>query len=195
MSFLKGLDSMLVSDLYEGERSGREGEEMEDDDELDHVCPFFFFLLATAIQGILDAADLVLKEKCMVLVSVGGGSPIDAAKVSSSSSFFPLPSDLCFLSADEYGVFFFSRQAISYFVKEKTKSSTFMPQVAIPTTLSAAEMTMNAGTFPFPFVRSFFEITAEMALDVLWEGYSDEKGNKVGVADPQIVPRVSSVDA
>jgi len=36
---------MLVSDLYveaEGERRGREGEEMEDDDELDHVCPFFF---------------------------------------------------------------------------------------------------------------------------------------------------------
>ena len=137
--------------------------------------------------------DLVLKEKCVVLVSVGGGSPIDAAKVSSSSSFFSLPSDLCFLSADEYGVFFFSRQAISYFVKEQTKSSTFMPQIAIPTTLSAAEMTMNAGTFPFPFLRSL--ITAEMALDVLWEGYSDEKGNKVGVADPQIVPRVSSVDA
>lgn len=36
-------------------------------------------------------------------------------------------------------------QAISYFVREQTKSKEFMPQIAIPTTLSAAEFTMNAG--------------------------------------------------
>ncbi|KAL7414638.1 hypothetical protein BDY24DRAFT_339283 [Mrakia frigida] len=92
------------------------------------------------IQGIRDAVDLVLKEKCTVLVSVGGGSPIDAAK------------------------------AIAYFVKDQTKSERFMPQIAIPTTLSAAEFTMNAG-------------------------YSDESGSKVGVSDALIVPRAIILDA
>ena len=43
-----------------------------------------------------------------------------------------------------------SLQAISYFVKDQTKSSTFIPQIAVPTTLSAAELTMNAGEPPPP---------------------------------------------
>lgn len=42
----------------------------------------FVLLLSSAIAGIRDAVKIVTEKRCTVLVSVGGGSPIDAAKVS-----------------------------------------------------------------------------------------------------------------
>jgi alcohol dehydrogenase class IV len=65
----------------------------------------------TAIQGIRDATKLLADTKANVLVSCGGGSPIDAAK------------------------------AIANQYRQDTGASSVLPHIAIPTTLSAAEFT------------------------------------------------------
>jgi len=74
-----------------------------------------------------------------VLIGLGGGSPIDAAK------------------------------AVSFFAQQDTGGA-FIPQIAIPTTLSAAEFTMGAG-------------------------YTSEEGRKTGVKDPQLAPKAIILDA
>lgn len=97
------------------------------------------------VEGIERAVDLVNREKINLLVSVGGGSPIDSAK------------------------------AISYMVhetkhgKEDNDPRNFIPSIAIPTTLSVAETTQNAG-----FTKD---------------------GRKTGVSHPALVPRVLILDA
>ncbi|KAG8998304.1 hypothetical protein FRB94_005215 [Tulasnella sp. JGI-2019a] len=73
-------------------------------------------------------------KKGTVLIGLGGGSPIDAAK------------------------------AISYFTQQET-GGTSVPQVEIPTTLSAAEFTMSAG-------------------------FTSEQGHKTGVASTAVIPKV-----
>lgn len=67
-----------------------------------------------------------------ILVSVGGGSPIDSAK------------------------------AIAYQIHEQT--GTWIPSIAIPTTLSVAETTQNAG-------------------------FTTEEQKKIAVSDPELVPK------
>ncbi|KZT04586.1 iron-containing alcohol dehydrogenase [Laetiporus sulphureus 93-53] len=74
-----------------------------------------------------------------IIISVGGGSPIDASK------------------------------AILYFHQQKTGGE-FLKQIAIPTTLSAAEYTEGAG-------------------------YTNEEGSKVLVANPQLAPAGIILDA
>ncbi|CAO1627177.1 unnamed protein product [Sympodiomycopsis kandeliae] len=97
------------------------------------------------VEGIHKAVDLVEREKIDVLISVGGGSPIDSSK------------------------------AISYFVHEKLHGKedaderNYIPSIAIPTTLSVAETTQNAG-----FTKD---------------------GKKTGVSHPALVPRVIILDA
>lgn len=61
-----------------------------------------------------------------------------------------------------------SAKAISYRLHEKTGK--FLTHIAIPTTLSAAECTFNAG-------------------------YTNEKGQKIGVADPECAPKTIIYDA
>lgn len=95
------------------------------------------------VEAIKDAVELVKREKINILISVGGGSPIDSAK------------------------------AISYYIHEETDKGnddprTFMPSIAIPTTLSVAETTQNAG-------------------------YTENR-KKVGVSHPALVPRVLILD-
>lgn len=82
-----------------------------------------------------------------VSAAVGGGSPIDAAKAIS-----------WYIHQDE-----------SSSVKDNDDVRTFIPVIAIPTTLSAAETTQNAG-------------------------YT-ENMKKVGVSHPSLVPRVIICDA
>ncbi|KZT04646.1 alcohol dehydrogenase IV [Laetiporus sulphureus 93-53] len=74
-----------------------------------------------------------------IIVSVGGGSPIDAAK------------------------------AIIYFHQQKSGGD-FLKQIAVPTTLSAAEYTVGAG-------------------------YISEEGKKVAVSNPQLAPAGIILDA
>ncbi|KAL8756540.1 MAG: hypothetical protein Q9199_002866 [Rusavskia elegans] len=86
-----------------------------------------------------EATDSVLNDPSIdTLVSIGGGSPIDSAKV------------------------------ISY--RSHEKHGGFLYHITIPTTLSAAECTLGAG-------------------------YTDEKGTKVTVAHPRLIPQVILYDS
>lgn len=92
------------------------------------------------IAGILAGASLFLSSHADIIVSVGGGSPIDASK------------------------------AILHTVRERTGAKDLLKQVAVPTTLSAAEYTTGAG-------------------------YTDEGGQKVALADPALAPAGVILDA
>lgn len=72
------------------------------------------------------------KSGCDILVSVGGGSPIDSAK------------------------------AIAHNIHKETGK--WIPNIAVPTTLSVAETTQNAG-------------------------FTTDEGHKVAVSDPEQVPK------
>ncbi|PWN22288.1 Dehydroquinate synthase-like protein [Microstroma glucosiphilum] len=96
------------------------------------------------VDAIHRAVELVKKEKIDVLISVGGGSPIDSSK------------------------------AVSFYIHEEQNKdnedpNSFIPSIAIPTTLSVAETTQNAG-----FTKD---------------------GKKTGVSHPALVPRVLILDA
>ena len=89
------------------------------------------------ISDIRAATSLVKETGSDILLSVGGGSPIDSAK------------------------------AIAYTLKQEGKE--WIPNIAVPTTLSVAETTQNAG-------------------------YTDDDGHKVAVTDPEMVPKVVIYD-
>jgi len=93
----------------------------------------------TPVAGIRAGADLFKKLGADIIVSIGGGSPIDASK------------------------------AIIYFVQQE-RGGEFPRQIAIPTTLSAAEYTIGAG-------------------------YTDETGQKTAVASPHLAPAGIILDA
>jgi len=84
------------------------------------------------ISDIREATSLVKKTGSDILISVGGGSPVDSAK------------------------------AIAYTLHKD--GGHWLPNIAIPTTLSVAETTQNAG-------------------------YTDDDGHKVAVTDPEMVPK------
>lgn len=92
-----------------------------------------------------------------MLIGLGGGSPIDAAK------------------------------AISYFTQQET-GGVFVPQVAIPTTLSAAEFT----TFVVRYTSYLFwpVLPNENHRSSRNAGYTSEEGHKTSVAHPQLGPKV-----
>ncbi|CAO1613191.1 unnamed protein product [Parajaminaea phylloscopi] len=97
------------------------------------------------VNAIERAAELAKSSRINLLVSVGGGSPIDSAK------------------------------AISHIIHEATNKGnddprSFIPSIAIPTTLSVAETTQNAG-------------------------FTSGEGKKVGVSHPALVPRTIILDA
>jgi 3-oxoacid CoA-transferase len=75
---------------------------------------------------------LMAKSGCDVLISIGGGSPIDSAK------------------------------AIAYNIHEETGK--WIPSIAVPTTLSVAETTQNAG-------------------------FTTEEKHKIAVSNPELVPK------
>ncbi|KAH8992844.1 alcohol dehydrogenase IV [Lactarius hatsudake] len=93
----------------------------------------------TPIAGIRAGADLFKKSGADIIVSIGGGSPIDASK------------------------------AIIYFVQQE-RGGEFPRQIAIPTTLSAAEYSIGAG-------------------------YTDESGHKANVNSPYLAPAGIILDA
>ncbi|KAJ9102059.1 hypothetical protein QFC20_005067 [Naganishia adeliensis] len=92
------------------------------------------------IKQIKAAQKLAEDNQVNVLVSVGGGSPIDSAK------------------------------AIAYFIHESSGADHFIPHIAVPTTLSVAETTQNAG-------------------------FTNEQGQKAGVNHPDNAPRAIIYDA
>ncbi|KAF9070607.1 alcohol dehydrogenase IV [Rhodocollybia butyracea] len=91
------------------------------------------------IAGIREASKLFTETGCDVIVSVGGGSPVDAAK------------------------------AILYYIQQERGGET-MFQIAIPTTLSAAEYSIGAG-------------------------YTDDTGKKVAVSSQKLAPAAIILDA
>jgi len=91
------------------------------------------------IANIRAALEQVKETGSDILISVGGGSPIDASK------------------------------AMIYWQQQETGGE-FMKQIAIPTTLSAAEYTINAG-------------------------FTNEKGHKAGVQGTQLTPAGIILDA
>lgn len=84
------------------------------------------------IGDIREATALMSKSGCDVLISIGGGSPIDSAK------------------------------AIAYNIHKETGK--WVPSIAVPTTLSVAETTQNAG-------------------------FTTEELHKIAVSDPELVPK------
>ncbi|KDN50293.1 hypothetical protein RSAG8_01629, partial [Rhizoctonia solani AG-8 WAC10335] len=102
-----------------------------------HVTSFTDIGQHTPVAGIKAALEILKEKDADIIIALGGGSPIDAAK------------------------------AISYYRNQSTGQG-FLKIVAIPTTLSAAEYTQNAG-------------------------YTGEDGHKVAVSDPELVPDVSQV--
>lgn len=94
------------------------------------------------MAAIKRATELAREKHIDLLISVGGGSPIDATKVIAHSLY----------SLDE-------------------EHRQFLPHIAIPTTLSAAEFSKDAG-------------------------YTDEaQQRKKGVSDPGLIPRSVILDA
>ncbi|KAF2028135.1 hypothetical protein EK21DRAFT_102085 [Setomelanomma holmii] len=89
------------------------------------------------IQDIREATALMSKSGCDVLISVGGGSPIDSAK------------------------------AIAYNIHEETGK--WIPSIAVPTTLSVAETTQNAG-------------------------FTTKEKHKIAVSNPELVPKAVVYD-
>ncbi|KAL6703755.1 hypothetical protein ACN47E_009136 [Coniothyrium glycines] len=89
------------------------------------------------IQDIRKATALMSSSGCNILVSIGGGSPIDSAK------------------------------AIAYNIHEETGK--WIPSIAIPTTLSVAETTQNAG-------------------------FTTEEKHKIAVSNPELVPKAVIYD-
>ena len=84
------------------------------------------------IRLIREATEIMSKSGCDILVSVGGGSPIDSAK------------------------------AIAHNIHKETGK--WIPSIAVPTTLSVAETTQNAG-------------------------FTTDEGHKIAVSDPEQVPK------
>lgn len=84
------------------------------------------------VADIESAVEQIKQSAADVLVAVGGGSPIDAAK------------------------------AVSYHIHKHTE--TWIPIIALPTTLSVAENTMAAG-------------------------YTNAEGHKVAILDPEMAPK------
>ncbi|KAF8622727.1 hypothetical protein AX15_006818 [Amanita polypyramis BW_CC] len=91
------------------------------------------------IADIRNGIKVFKDNKCDVIISVGGGSPIDASKT------------------------------ILYLLQKETGGPT-LPQIAIPTTLSAAEYTVGAG-------------------------YTNEEGDKVACNSPELAPAGIILDA
>ncbi|KAF2730221.1 hypothetical protein EJ04DRAFT_567960 [Polyplosphaeria fusca] len=89
------------------------------------------------IQDIREATGLMAKSGCDVLISIGGGSPVDSAK------------------------------AIAYNIHEETGK--WIPSIAVPTTLSVAETTQNAG-------------------------FTTEEKHKIAVSHPELVPKAVVYD-
>ncbi|KIS67858.1 uncharacterized protein UMAG_03914 [Mycosarcoma maydis] len=103
------------------------------------------------VAGIREAVQRIKRSNADVIIAVGGGSPIDAAK---AVSFYR--------HEQEYG-------------QESARSGTtsadlFIPTIAVPTTLSVAETTQNAG-------------------------FKSDQGHKIGVSSKNLVPRAVIYDA
>ena len=78
-----------------------------------HAATFYNIGEHSPISGIRDGVDTFKQSGADIIVSVGGGSPIDASK------------------------------AIIYFLHEQLGGGDFVRQIAIPTTLSAAEYSVR----------------------------------------------------
>ncbi|KAF2673568.1 Dehydroquinate synthase-like protein [Microthyrium microscopicum] len=104
-----------------------------------HVSTFAKIRQHAPVAEIDEATEIVLKDSSVdTVISIGGGSPIDAAK------------------------------AISHRVHEKTGK--FLTHITIPTTISAAECTKNAG-------------------------YTGDDGLKISVSAPELYPQVILYDS
>ncbi|PWN40151.1 Dehydroquinate synthase-like protein [Ceraceosorus guamensis] len=103
------------------------------------------------VEGIRKALGGMKEHGANVIVAIGGGSPIDAAKAISYYAHQEAQQD-----EDKHG-------------RKDGKDDDFIPIIAVPTTLSAAQTSRNAG-------------------------YTDG-GKKVGVSDARIVPRALVLDA
>ncbi|SNX85829.1 related to Lactaldehyde reductase [Melanopsichium pennsylvanicum] len=103
------------------------------------------------VAGIREAVERIKKSNADVIVAVGGGSPIDAAK---AVSFYR--------HQEEHG-----EQSAR---DPATHPDLFIPTIAVPTTLSVAETTQNAG-------------------------FKSDDGHKIGVSSRNLVPRAIIYDA
>ncbi|CZR63053.1 related to Lactaldehyde reductase [Phialocephala subalpina] len=102
-----------------------------------HVGTFNKIGQHAPIGAIREATELVKASGADVLISIGGGSPIDSAK------------------------------AVAYQIHEATGK--WIPSIAVPTTLSVAETTQNAG-------------------------FTTEEKKKIAVSHPELVPKAVVYD-
>ena len=112
----------------------------------------------TPIAGIRTGVDLFKNSGANIIVSIGGGSPIDASK------------------------------AIIYFV-QKERGGEFPRQIAIPTTLSAAEYSVRGPP------RSVMLLAMTLFSRKVGAGYTDETGHKASVSSPYLAPAGIILDA
>ncbi|PWY96964.1 Dehydroquinate synthase-like protein [Testicularia cyperi] len=103
------------------------------------------------VAGIREVVERMKNSQADVIVAVGGGSPIDAAKA---------------VSYYTHSVKFGEESAKN----PLSRAEDFIPTIAIPTTLSVAETTQNAG-------------------------FKSDDGHKIGVTSRNLTPRVIVYDA
>lgn len=104
------------------------------------------------VEGIKEIVQVVRKQNVNCIVSLGGGSPIDAAKVVSH-----------FLNKE--------------LQEQGSHDTPYVPSLAVPTTLSAAEFGSTAGYTLPPGTK---------------EGQTTPQ--KTGIADPRSIPKVVVLD-
>lgn len=117
---------------------------------------FFDIGQHTPIAGIREGIKEYHKYGCDSIVSVGGGSPVDASK------------------------------AILYNIQNEVGGKT-PPQIAIPTTLSAAEysvcLSVRLGHASFLIIRQ------------IGAGFTNEEGQKVAISSQELAPAGIILDA
>jgi glycerol dehydrogenase-like iron-containing ADH family enzyme len=113
------------------------------------------------ISGIRAGVDIFKQSGADIIVSVGGGSPIDASK------------------------------AIIYFLHEQLGGD-FLRQIAIPTTLSAAEYSVRCNLL---LHKSFGYRSPNYFSRKIGAGYTDEAGQKTAVSSQYLAPSGVILDA
>jgi alcohol dehydrogenase class IV len=110
------------------------------------------------IAGIKNGVKAFKEAGADIIVSVGGGSPIDASK------------------------------AILYFIQQETGGA-YLRQIAVPTTLSAAEYTVRWRD------ACLCRNTSPDDLPQIGAGFTNEQGDKAGVAYQEAAPAGVILDA
>ena len=123
-----------------------------------HAATFFEIGEHSPVADIKKGVQIFKESGADIIVSVGGGSPIDASK------------------------------AILHLLHQET-GGPFLRQIAIPTTLSAAEYTASRPA------RTHDASSLSIARIQVGAGYTNEEGSKIVISSPELAPAGIILDA